>query len=185
MIFFRFAFSFHAALSFRSTPLPNTTFPDKNRLVSKSAVPVCANVFKVLQSGQYLSELLQLNPVVLAEIVYDSDLMTREVKLEFEKEEVLGTNGAPTAARVQLFQNQPNPFADRTTITFVLPEACEAELRVLDVSGRLLQSYRAEYAAGTHSVLFEMKDATASGLLYYELITPYGKLSKKMVLSTN
>ena len=36
---------------------------------------------------------------------------------------------------MQLLQNRPNPFSDRTAIGFVLPEACEAQLRVFDVSG--------------------------------------------------
>ena len=109
-------------------------------------------------------------------------LEPRAVHLEFAPAKVLGT-GTPTVAEVQLLQNRPNPFAGQTTIGFILPEACEAELRVLDATGRLLKSHRAEYMAGKHEFIFELNDASALGLLYYELITPYGKLSKKMVAS--
>ena len=41
-----------------------------------------------------------------------------------------------------LLQNQPNPFSGKTTIGLLLPEACEATMRVLDGKGRLLRAYQ-------------------------------------------
>ncbi|MBX2889604.1 MAG: HYR domain-containing protein [Saprospiraceae bacterium] len=140
--------------------------------------------FTALESGQKLSDLLGLAPKVLPEVAYNTALQMREVNLVFTESETTNTNN-PLQAQMQLLQNQPNPFTDRTNIIFVLPEACEAELRVLDVTGRLLRAYNAYYSAGTHQVTFELNDASATGLLYYELITPYGKLSRKMVASGN
>ncbi|MCW5922183.1 MAG: HYR domain-containing protein [Saprospiraceae bacterium] len=140
--------------------------------------------FTALESGQKLSDLLGLAPKVLPEVAYNTALQMREVNLVFTESETTNTNN-PLQARMQLLQNQPNPFTDRTNIIFVLPEACEAELRVLDVTGRLLRAYNAYYSAGTHQITFELNDASATGLLYYELITPYGKLSKKMVATGN
>ena len=140
-------------------------------------------VFQALESGQRLSDLLKLYPAVVPEIAYGTDLTTREVELEFVKEGVIATGTAEPGENqgVLLFQNRPNPFSGSTTISFVLPEAMEAELRVLDVTGRLLKSYRAEYSAGRHQVVFESEGAVASGLLYYELITKNGKIAKKML----
>jgi hypothetical protein len=80
-----------------------------------------------------------------------------------------------------LFQNQPNPFAGETTIGFVLPDACDAQLRITDVSGRELASYNRTYSAGYHEIEFRMQNAVAYGVLYYELTTPFGKLTRKMV----
>jgi hypothetical protein len=61
----------------------------------------------------------------------------------------------------------------------VLPESCEAQLRVFDVSGRVLFSQKKNYAAGKHEETLEL--GGASGVLWYELTTPFGILTKKMV----
>ena len=62
----------------------------------------------------------------------------------------------------------------------MLPEACEAQLRVFDASGRVLFSQTKNYAEGKHE---EMFDATGmSGVLWYELATPFGVESKKMIV---
>jgi hypothetical protein len=139
--------------------------------------------FTALHSGLKLSEVLALNTAVLREIAATSTLEPRPLQLAFLPVEVTTDVNDPARANIQLFQNQPNPFAERTTIGFVLPEACEAELRVLDMNGRLLKSHRADFASGIHYLTFELGDETATGLLYYELVTPFGKLSKKMVIT--
>ena len=69
-----------------------------------------------------------------------------------------------------------------TTIGFVLPEACDATLRVFDVNGRLLGEQSATYPAGEHALAFDFGAKTASGVLCYELTTPWGVLAKKMIL---
>jgi hypothetical protein len=85
----------------------------------------------------------------------------------------------PTTAGLQLLQNRPNPFNGETTIGFVLPENCEAQLRVFDVSGRVLFSQKKNYAAGRQEETLEL--VGANGVLWYELVTPFGILTKKMV----
>jgi hypothetical protein len=79
-------------------------------------------------------------------------------------------------------QNQPNPFADKTTIGFILPEACEAHLRIFDLSGKLIVERSKTYLAGYQEETFQFGEYTGNGVLYYELTTPYGQLARKMVL---
>jgi hypothetical protein len=62
-----------------------------------------------------------------------------------------------------------------------LPEACEAQLRVFDMSGRLVAERAAQYPSGGQEEMFDLKGAT--GVLYYELTTPFGTLSKRMLLT--
>jgi len=50
---------------------------------------------------------------------------------------------------------------------------------VFDVSGRVLAERKAQYAAGTQEETFDL--GTATGVLWYELVTPFGTLTKKMV----
>ena len=79
----------------------------------------------------------------------------------------------------QLLQNRPNPFVGQTSIGFVLQEACEAQLRVLDASGRVLFSQSKNYPAGKHEEVFTATGV--SGVLWYELKTPWGVMTRKMI----
>ena len=143
----------------------------------EEATPAFRLRFKALQSGAALSTALRLDDTVLPALSYTTALAESPVQLTFT--ESTGTGAVTAANGVQLFQNRPNPFKGATAIGFVLPEACTAQLRVFDASGRMLAERKAEYPAGKQEVLFELN--TAAGVLYYELTTPFGVLSRKMV----
>ncbi|MBK8195324.1 MAG: HYR domain-containing protein [Lewinellaceae bacterium] len=140
-------------------------------------------VFKSKVNGVKLSDVLNLATDVVPEQAFTTGLRIADVQLVYTKSLVLGTGDPGTASGIELFQNQPNPFAERTNIGFILPEACEAELRVLDINGRLLHTEKAFFTAGAHMLNVDLSGETATGLMYYELITPYGKASKKMVMT--
>ena len=146
------------------------------------AAPVFRLKFTVLESGRKLSELMKMNEEALPGRVYNSRLAESGVQLRFG--EATGV-ADPGAGRVLLLQNRPNPFALETIIEFVLPSACDVQLRVFDQSGRLLREHSAYYAAGRSAAAFNFSEGEASGLLYYELTTPYGMLTKRMVLIGN
>lgn len=143
--------------------------------------PVMKLKFKVLQGGQKLSQVLQLDNSVLACKAYTETFVPSDVRIQFVESVSAHDPSGVSKAQLSLFQNQPNPFAGETTIGFVLPEACEAQLRIMDVSGRELTHYKRTYTAGYHEIEFRMENASAYGMLYYELITPYGSLTKKML----
>ena len=145
------------------------------------AAPVFRLQFTALQSGAKLSEVLQLDESELPALSYTGALAESKVELKFSA--LTGTGNPAGAGGVQLFQNRPNPFNGQTVIGFVLPEACEAQLRVFDVSGRLLAERKGLYPAGRNEALFEVNGAT--GVLYYELTTPFGVVAKKMVALKN
>jgi HYR domain/Dockerin type I domain len=143
--------------------------------------PVLRAKFKVLQGGQLLSEVLNLDPVSMDCSAYTEALVPSDVRVVYATSVATGDPLSPGKPALQLFQNQPNPFAGETTIGFVLPDACDAQLRITDVSGRELASYNRTYSAGYHEIEFRMQNAVAYGVLYYELTTPFGKLTRKMV----
>ncbi|MEZ4939680.1 MAG: T9SS type A sorting domain-containing protein [Saprospiraceae bacterium] len=87
----------------------------------------------------------------------------------------------PDGNQYLLLQNQPNPFTAETAIGFVLPGACAAQLRVFDATGRLLWQRDGEYPAGYSVEKLRLDGLTASGVLFYELTTPFGTLTKRMV----
>jgi hypothetical protein len=79
-------------------------------------------------------------------------------------------------------QNRPNPFSDFTTIGFILEEGCDAQLRVFDLSGRTLWRITRAYTAGYHEEVIRVEELEMPGILFYELTTPQGKQTRKMVL---
>ncbi|MBX2893174.1 MAG: hypothetical protein KF734_19845 [Saprospiraceae bacterium] len=133
--------------------------------------------FNVLETGGTLSEVLRLADEVLEGHAYTSALSDNEVKLNFFS--ATSANAPIAQPQIELLQNRPNPFSGQTVIGFVLPENCEAQLRVFDVSGKMLAEKKGQYAAGRHEEIFNLEGA--SGVLWYELVTPFGILTKKMV----
>ena len=86
-----------------------------------------------------------------------------------------------------LFQNQPNPFSPETQITFDLPLAGRAELKIFDVSGRLIRTLVDEkLPAGPHSVRWDGRDETGravtSGVYFYSLTASGVDESRRMIL---
>lgn len=143
-------------------------------------LPVFTLRFKALQSGAKLSDLLHLSPKTLSPEAYTIEQVKTKLELIFET-----TTGLPVtpaeAAGVRLLQNRPNPFAGVTTIGFILPESCDAQLRVLDAAGRELLRIDKTYPAGYQEESIRVEPA--SGILYYELTTPFGQLSRRMVVA--
>ncbi len=81
----------------------------------------------------------------------------------------------------ELFQNQPNPFTDKTAITFQLPEASPATLLVVDGNGKILWSKSSDWPAGLNTVQIDLSGLSAAGVLYYKLETPTKSAVRKMV----
>ncbi|MCB9355597.1 MAG: T9SS type A sorting domain-containing protein [Lewinellaceae bacterium] len=144
----------------------------------QEAAPVFQLHFKVLQDGGVLSDALYLDETALRSIAYNSNMQESEVQLQFS-EATTGTGQVADATI--LLRNRPNPFADETTIEFSLPDACEAQLRIYDATGRELWQFDKYYPAGYHAERVNLEGVTAAGVLYYELTTPYGTRTKRMV----
>lgn len=147
--------------------------------------PVYRLRFTALKGGVKLSQVLALNSDVMEVVAFDPELTPREVQLVFAdiKQPVPGhlAPNTGTSATVDLLTNRPNPFNDRTTIAFILPEACDAQLRIFDLSGRELWRSDKTYPAGYHEEVILLNELNATGMLFYELTTPQGKQTRKMM----
>lgn len=143
----------------------------------KTASPMLRLQFEVLQSGSLLSEVLHLDDETLTGHVYNSRSAESGVSLRFNNM-LTATPEVRANSGVQLLQNRPNPFRGQTTIAFVLPEACEARLRIVDAGGRVVAERTKQYTDGQHEEAFDLN--AAPGVLYYELTTPFGVQTKKM-----
>lgn len=133
-------------------------------------------VFKAKTEG-LLSDLLEITSNYTKAEAYHKNGELLDVLLEFHE------NGKVFAADgLQLFQNQPNPFAHTTTIGFSLPETCRATLTIYDVTGKSLLSTSGFYPKGYSEITIDKKALSTSGVLYYRLETAYGAAIKKMII---
>ena len=79
-----------------------------------------------------------------------------------------------------LFQNQPNPFHDKTMIGFHLPGDSEVQLILRDETGRVLKTIKEDRKAGYNSFEFQKEELT-NGFIFYQLSTKFGTKAKKMM----
>ena len=108
--------------------------------------------------------------------------------MSFPRMDIIGSKirvsneSAGTPEAFQLDQNYPNPFNPTTSISYTLNEPGIVTLNVYDVQGRHIQTLtEGHQAAGSYSVNFEARELP-SGTYIYNLTTPGGTRTRKMVL---
>jgi hypothetical protein len=81
----------------------------------------------------------------------------------------------------ELYQNQPNPFVDRTSIGFYLPQATTATLTILDETGRLVYTQKGEFEKGQQRFLIQKALLNTTGILHYKVETATDSDAKTMI----
>lgn len=127
-----------------------------------------------------LSEALKLNSSVTLAEAYSNDEEVKQVTLQFSNKGIISqieNNG------MTLYQNQPNPFSEVTSIRFYLPESTSATISVTDITGKTVFQQSGEFSSGIHTIeLNKDKFATSTGVYIYQLSTPTHTMAKKMIL---
>ncbi|TVR88641.1 MAG: T9SS C-terminal target domain-containing protein [Saprospirales bacterium] len=88
---------------------------------------------------------------------------------------------AESEARLKLYQNRPNPLADKTTIAFELPDPMHFEMEVFDNDGRVLFRRQGNGFEGLNYIRLDMSDFPA-GIYHYRLSTDIGEKTRQMIL---
>lgn len=136
----------------------------------------------IAKSDGWLSDLLHINSKYTKAEAYTGSFVSESrelnlmgVALQFEE---------PTKSNFSLFQNHPNPFAQKTTIGFNLPEASETTLKIYDLLGNVIAIYEGNYAQGYHELEIDLSDKFyQAGILLCELKAPGFKSQiKKMTI---
>jgi len=122
-----------------------------------------------------LSDLLSISSEITPAEGYDASGDLQGLELIFDK--------AAIGSKVfDLYQNRPNPFKEKTEIGFYLPQASKATLTIMDVAGKIVKTIQGDYGKGEHTILIERNEVSGSGLLYYQLETEVGKMTKTMLV---
>jgi hypothetical protein len=94
----------------------------------------------------------------------------------------LGLNFNTKYEEFKLFQNQPNPLQQNTTIRFQLPESTFATLKITDISGKVIHIISGNYAEGINQINVEKSTLPTAGIYFYQLETATHKAVKKMIV---
>jgi hypothetical protein len=87
-----------------------------------------------------------------------------------------------TGKEYALYQNEPNPFSEMTVIGFDLPEASEAMITLMDVTGKVIKVVEGSFAQGNNTIELSSKDLPATGVVYYRLDAGEFTATKKMII---
>ena len=82
----------------------------------------------------------------------------------------------------ELLQNEPNPFNDRTTISFVLPTDGKATLKVFDITGKVAKVITGIYPKGLNSIVLDSNELEGSGIWMYQIESGSFIATKKMII---
>jgi len=132
--------------------------------------------FRAARSGK-LGEMLSVSGRITKAEGYTMSGARQSVALRFTQYGVSTVSGVG----FELYQNEPNPFVNKTFVGFHLPEAATATLTVFDESGRMLFIQKGDYAKGYNKVAIERELLGTTGLLYYKLETATDSATKKMI----
>ncbi|HNG89446.1 MAG TPA: hypothetical protein PK858_04555, partial [Saprospiraceae bacterium] len=130
-------------------------------------------MFRATKSGK-LSQMLGVSSRITRAEAYAFSGDRNTVALRFNGNMISGIG-------FELYQNQPNPFVNKTFIGFHLPEAATATLTVRDETGRTLFTQKGDFAKGYNSIAVERELLPSVGVLYYTLETATDSATKKMV----
>ena len=133
-------------------------------------------LFTIVAKSKITGELLDVLSINDSELKSESytgaDLEIKRVKLDYRNVENI----------YRLYQNEPNPFSDKTIIGFELPHNSDYSLTVFDVTGKLIKKVSRKGKSGYNSVEMTKEELGASGVLYYQLEAGDFIGTKKMII---
>jgi len=91
---------------------------------------------------------------------------------------------SPDSERLRLahFRNHPNPFTDRTVISYELTDGTYLSLRLYDYSGRMVDSpYEGEQSSGRHSMVLS-GEGLSSGIYFLRLEADQCVATRKIIV---
>jgi hypothetical protein len=121
-----------------------------------------------------LSDVMTVNSRITEAEAYNSADQIHDVSLNF--------GGSLAETGFALYQNEPNPFKETTTVGFNLPASMSASVTVYDVTGKVLKVVDGDYVKGYNEVTFKRSDLNTTGVLYYQLDTEAFTATKKMIV---
>jgi len=81
------------------------------------------------------------------------------------------------------FEVYPNPFIDKTTISYSIPKTQFIEIAIFDQLGRRIETLiKSKQESGDYQIIWETNNI-ATGVYHLKLITTYGIVTKQLVIA--
>ena len=157
--------------------MPHEDTPDGRSLYPDQVVFVLQ--FKLLEQLD-LRKALAMNSTMTQAIAYENG--GNPLNVNWRIHDSPHTMEVDAANFVQLLQNQPNPFTNETKVLFYLKEKMPVRLEAVDMAGRKISLINQEMDAGWQEVVTSREELGGGGVYFYQLITPYGSVYRKMVV---
>lgn len=122
------------------------------------------------------------NTITFGNLEINSDITTALSVIDEEEIPVSFRFENNTVNEFKVYQNNPNPFTDETTISFNLPEEGNAEIKVLDARGKQLFIKNSNFSKGMNHVQLQRNDLNSKGVLYYTVRVKNDIITRKMIL---
>jgi len=114
----------------------------------------------MVSGSNTISDLLSLSSsITKAEAYLDNEVL----------EVVMSDTKTTSFDGFELYQNTPNPFTDKTNISFEVPHSGDVSLVIHSVNGQVIYQIDKYYSAGKHNVELSKENLDYSGVLYYTL----------------
>ncbi len=136
--------------------------------------------FRAKQSSKAMSEVLTINSRYTQAEAYvrGEDKEIKDIAVLFNSE-----NGAILVHnKFDLYQNMPNPVADKTAFDFYLPKAGVATIRLTDAVGKTLKVLENDYAQGMNTISISRSEIGAQGIIFYSIESEFGLVTKQMIV---
>jgi len=72
-------------------------------------------------------------------------------------------------SRMELSQNEPNPWRESTVIGFTIPEGGQVQLRLYDNTGKLINTIIDRYSIGNNEIEIGRDIISTPGIYLYEV----------------
>jgi len=105
--------------------------------------------------------------------LYSDKFETKDIEIQIRE---LDEN-----ATFAMYQNEPNPFNDQTTLSFDLPESNKVQLNIVDITGKRVHSESSFMTKGANTFVVTGSDLGESGIYYYTITTGEISQTKKMI----
>ena len=130
--------------------------------------------FKVLNQA-VLSQSCQLDNTIIDALAYSDNQQYMLPKLNFQA-------GAVKKSLLS-YHNAPNPFKNETSIRYYVSYPCDVAINFYDLTGRKVLSKKQNSSIGINNMLLSSSELPSTGLFIYEIVTPYGRVSDKMIIT--
>lgn len=85
-------------------------------------------------------------------------------------------------AQAEILSVQPNPWVEKAKIKFAIPTDGNVDWRFMDINGRLIYEFAAQYSKGEHYIEIDKTQLGTQGVIYIQMITDSGIKDYKMLI---